>query len=539
MNQPVDNHQFEALLSRISDTGLDEAELEELGRLIESSPQLRHLYLEYCQMHGLLRAEHGLLASWGVPDGEPLSRAVVEPRRRLRRVLAWGAAAAALAGIVAVGLRNYSTPEPSVAVEYRPPYRGTAVAQISKQLRARFVYGPQGEKSPGAGAPMPQGTYELESGIIELELNSGVILTIEAPALFTLADDQCVRIESGRIAAHVPKQAMGFRVETASATVVDLGTDFAVEAVVGKKSEVHVFDGEVRINLHGSKATSASPLRLTSGEATRIDFLTGMPSGIDLDDQRFLRRLEVEPHSYTRRVLELKPAAYYPMEPAGDGTFLKDVASESAVRSTTLSSHANIHFGHAIEPVWAPGKVGLAFALGGPAQQTYASAEQYPQAPGDQLSVVAWVAARSRPRWASIAKNWAGADWGQFHFGLYYDSGELEAHIQDSSGKEITVKDSVPLPLGAWHHVAFVADGTMLRLYRNGDEVAAAPYVELRSDPRIKALAIGTKLNLRGDAPDALDFNMWDGRLDELAILNHALSAEQIRELFNLGSAVE
>jgi hypothetical protein len=149
---------------------------------------------------------------------------------------------------------------------------------------------------------------------------------------------------------------------------------------------------------------------------------------------------------------------------------------------------------------------------------------------------VAWVSARSRPRWASIAKNWAGSDqWGQFHFGLYYDSGELEAHIQDSSGREITVKDMKALPLGVWHHVAFVADGKMLRLYRNGSEVSSAPYDRLLSDPRIKALAIGTKLNLAGDGPDHSDFNMWDGRLDELAIFNKALSPEQIRELYDLG----
>jgi hypothetical protein len=349
--------------------------------------------------------------------------------------------------------------------------------------------------------------------------------------VFTLADQQCIRIENGRVAAHVPKRASGFRVETASATVVDLGTDFAVEAVSGKKSEVHVFDGEVRINLHGSKATSASPLRLTSGEATRIDFLTGMPSGIDLDDQRFLRSLEAEPRSYTQRVLELNPAAYFPMEPTGDGTYLKNLAAQGSAHSD-----AKIHFGHASEPVWAPGKIGLAFALGGPAQQTYAAAEEYPQADGDELSVVAWVVARSRPRWASIAKNWAGIDWGQFHFGLYYDSGELEAHIQDSSGKEITVKDAVPLPLNVWHHVAFVADGRLLRLYRNGQQIDAAAYRELRSDPRIKALAIGTKLNLRGDAPEERDFNMWDGRLDELAIFNYALPPEQIRELYELGT---
>jgi Concanavalin A-like lectin/glucanases superfamily len=277
--------------------------------------------------------------------------------------------------------------------------------------------------------------------------------------------------------------------------------------------------------LHGSKTTGAGPLHLTSGKAARIDFLTGMPSGIDLDEQRFLRRLDAIPGSYTQRLLEMQPAAYFPMEPSGNGTFLKDLGPHGV--------DAQIFFGHTSEPVWAPGKVGLALALGGPAQQTYASAELYPQAEGDQLSVVAWVNATSRPRWASIAKNWAGGeDWGQFHFGLYYDSGELEAHIQDSSGKEITVRDQVALPLGIWHHVAFVADGSTLRLYRDGREIDSAPYRELRRDPRIKALAIGTKLNLQGDAPEERDFNMWDGRLDELAIFNYAVSPEQIRQLF-------
>jgi hypothetical protein len=154
------------------------------------------------------------------------------------------------------------------------------------------------------------------------------------------------------------------------------------------------------------------------------------------------------------------------------------------------------------------------------------------------LSVVAWVYARSRPRWASIAKNWAGGanDRGQFHFGLREDSGELEAHIEDDSGTEITVHDREPLPLNAWYQVAFVADGSRLTLYRNGEEVDSRPYHHLHRDPRIKALAIGTKLNLEGDAPEEHDFNMWDGNLDELSIFNHALTADQIQALFNLGN---
>ena len=80
--------------------------------------------------------------------------------------------------------------------------------------------------------------------------------------------------------------------------------------------------------------------------------------------------------------------------------------------------------------------------------------------------------------------------------------------------------------------VAFVADGSYLRLFRNGQQVAAKSYRGLHSNPQIRALGIGTKLNLRGDAPEEHDFNMWDGRLDELAIFNRALSEEEILDLF-------
>jgi hypothetical protein len=131
---------------------------------------------------------------------------------------------------------------------------------------------------------------------------------------------------------------------------------------------------------------------------------------------------------------------------------------------------------------------------------------------------------------------------GQFHLGLLEHSGELAAHIVDASksdeeaGKivEVYAADSVPLPLNQWHHVAMVADGSTLRLYRNGEEVGSAAYETLYDNPELKALAIGTKLNNEGDAPAFPGWSMWDGRLDELAIFNRSLSKEQIQELFEL-----
>jgi Concanavalin A-like lectin/glucanases superfamily/FecR protein len=523
MGSQMEQSDFEQLLSRFSEGGLNPSEHNRLGLLIESDKSRRQQYLEYCQIHAILRSEHGLLTAWAPPttrSGGERQNGLCQSWRWRRQVVYLAAAAVFLIVVAGVSFLSIN--------RNRPPFRGAEMAVLSKAVGAQFAYGVNGETTPVAGTKLRQGIYELREGLVEFEYPSGAVLVARAPATFDLVDSSCVRLEDGQLAAHVPKAAAGFRIEAPAATVIDLGTDFAVEAVKDHESEVHVFHGEVLVDLHGEKGKSADLLRLVTGEATRVDYSTGMPSGIDLDEQRFMRSLREETKSYAQAVLKMNPVVYYRMEPTGDGTQLLDASGSRA--------NATLHVGRASAPVWTTGKVGAALRLGGPAQQTYASVDQYPQATGDKLSVVAWVYARSRPRWASIAKNWAGGpdDRGQFHFGLHEDGGELEAHIVDNSGAEISVRDKTPLPLNTWHHVAFVADGGMLRLYRNGIEVDSKPYQKLHRDSRIRALAIGTKLNLLGTAPEERNFNMWDGNLDELAIFNNALSEKQIVELCEL-----
>jgi hypothetical protein len=479
-------------------------------------------------MHALLRSEHGLLTALTVPGIKTEEEDAAQygrPRTMARKFERWILAASLL--IVAASFVVY------VVSRERPPYRGEEIATLSRVVGGRFDYGVNGEPTPTEGTRLRQGPYELLLGLVEIEYDSGAVLVLRAPATFELVDRACIRLIDGQIAAHVPRAATGFRIDAPGATVIDMGTDFAIQAVKDKESEVHVFQGEVLVDLHGDKGKTAEKLRLVTGEAARVDFLTGMPSGIDLDKQQFLRSLRDRTRSYADVVMSMNPAVYYRMEPSGDGGQLIDSSGNEA--------NAIIHFGRGTTPVWTAGKVGAALTLGGPAQQAYAAAGEYPQAEGNTLSVAAWVYARSRPRWASIAKNWAGGDrhHGQFHFGLYHDSGELEAHIIDSSGKEILSRDKVPLPLNTWHHVAFVADGTTLRLYRNGVEVDSQPYRRLHRDKNIRALAIGTKLNLLGTEPEERDFNMWDGRLDELAIFNHPLSSDDVNRLNELANSDE
>ena len=189
MSEQIDELDFERLLSKLSEAEMTAEDNARLWRLIQAEPSLRRRYLEYCQMHAMLSAEHGLLSSWGEPATETssVSRSPGSWTSRRRWFAAIGAVAALLA-IAAVGLWRFAGEKSAIADE-RHPYRGDPVARLTKQVRAQFVYGPRGETTPDTGAMLPQGTYELTSGIIKIESKSGAELIIEAPASFTLADD--------------------------------------------------------------------------------------------------------------------------------------------------------------------------------------------------------------------------------------------------------------------------------------------------------------------------------------------------------------
>ena len=93
-----------------------------------------------------------------------------------------------------------------------------------------------------------------------------------------------------------------------------------------------------------------------------------------------------------------------------------------------------------------------------------------------------------------------------------------------------------PLRCGVWHHVAFVADGAMLRLYHNGVEVAATPYRGIHRPALPKALGIGCQVPDLGSGHEPGNPGLSGGRIDEVAVFNHPLTAEQVWQLYT-GSA--
>jgi hypothetical protein len=75
-----------------------------------------------------------------------------------------------------------------------------------------------------------------------------------------------------------------------------------------------------------------------------------------------------------------------------------------------------------------------------------------------------------------------------------------------------------------WNHAVFVRDGQAVRVYLNG---AAQPEIETDSPadlpPAVEQLFFGG----RGD-----NQSNWEGRLDEIAVFDRALSADEIARLW-------
>lgn len=217
---------------------------------------------------------------------------------------------------------------------------------------------------------------------------------------------------------------------------------------------------------------------------------------------------------------------------------LDETTGTLAEESTGLSQNGTLFGFPGDDSQWVTGIVQGSLSFSHPTNQNYVIASDYAK-PTNTMAVSAWVWADSRAAQASIAKNYGRGIVGQFHFGL--DNAErLSNYLADDSGTLVSAFDTVPLPLANWQHVAFVADGVQMRLYRNGVEVAvSAPYNGTLLTPPMVSLGIGVKTDDTGTMPSGKNPGFWHGKLDDLGIWNRALSADEIFGLYWAGLSGE
>ena len=242
----MDAERFTFLLDRYLDGALEAAEKLEIERILRSSPEARAVFWEKARFHALLR-QYGE-QMWGENADAPDEKIVRFP---LRRILALAAAACVLLGGLALAWRVTRPAE-------EPMTNGVAV--LGQTVDA--VWGDDVPRTPGT--VLPRGWLRLRSGLAQVEFVSGARVILEGPAELQLVAPLAAFCSSGRLTAEVPQQALGFRIDSPRASVVDLGTEFGLDVHRDGAADVHVFRGSVAVRGRGEAHT------LAEGRSVRV-----------------------------------------------------------------------------------------------------------------------------------------------------------------------------------------------------------------------------------------------------------------------------
>lgn len=101
---------------------------------------------------------------------------------------------------------------------------------------------------------------------------------------------------------------------------------------------------------------------------------------------------------------------------------------------------------------------------------------------------------------------------------------KLRFRLRTNGYTTTLIANSATLPTQAWVHVAATYDGSMMRLWQNGQEVGAvAKSGPLDTDPNVIAWI--------GDNPTQAGSRPFAGRIDDVRLLTRALTANELRAL--------
>lgn len=232
-------------------------ESHELEGFLLESPDARAQFRLSCNLDASLHQIAAASESDQPSDAESKETHVAEPVSSSRKLIAWACVAACAIGLLASLFWNSSAPS-------------SVFAQVVHASEARLTHRADQLR---VGEQLSLQELQLESGFLRLRLESGVLLELHAPLRADFESPMRMRLAHGRLSADVGRQGQGFTVVTDAGEIVDLGTQFAVEAGDDGESRVAVFSGAVKVRAASQLDTFTT---LREGEAARFTARAGL-----------------------------------------------------------------------------------------------------------------------------------------------------------------------------------------------------------------------------------------------------------------------
>lgn len=147
--------------------------------------------------------------------------------------------------------------------------------------------------------------FKLRTGLLEITYDNGAKVILQGPVAYEVTGNNRGRLSVGRVTGQVTtERARGFLIDTPTANVTDLGTEFGVEVSPLGETTSHVYRGTVRLQTTstGSLAEAAACV-LRENEAARVE--------TDSARKPVIQTVRVEPATFVRSVPEGMPLGLF------------------------------------------------------------------------------------------------------------------------------------------------------------------------------------------------------------------------------------
>ncbi len=200
---------------------------------------------------------------------------------------------------------------------------------------------------------------------------------------------------------------------------------------------------------------------------------------------------------------------------------------ETADEATDLSEFEN--HGEITDAEWTKdGKLGGALTFDGASSLIEVPHHESLFPGGDELTIEAWFKPASFPGGhPPIARKGSVPESG---WGFDTPGGKIRGFVYTAPGDAAVAQGATPMKVDRWHHLAMVYDGSEIRIYLDGELDGEVPRKGDINENEA-SVWIGKK---------AIESVWLDGTLDELRILNIAITEEQIQaDMEGIAFAVE
>ena len=295
------SNKFDQKLSQLFDGQLSQTEFEELEQSLLENPEARQTYFNYVDINTGIN-QHTVerlkvldsIVTLDAPQSNPVSKKPVSKRNQkyssLFSYCAVAAASVALILFVETFMMKrffWEQSLPEKATSTGNEFPDTYVATLVRSTDCQWG---NDNRPLFSGQRLLSKDLILIEGIAEFRFDSGIRLVLEGPTRLKIKSANSAEMISGSVVLHGYESAPEFELITSQAKFFDVGTEYGIKVTENQGTELHVFEGAVRIQ----------PNHNSSGENSKVQIVN---QGIaqHLKNQTS-KKIALEPEKFQRNV---------------------------------------------------------------------------------------------------------------------------------------------------------------------------------------------------------------------------------------------